>query len=157
MKIKRIKIENYRRLADVEIEVRQHLVLVGANDVGKSSLLRAIDLVLGASTAQLYGNLSVNDFRDPGQDLRFEVELADFSQDEKALFADEIYVDPTTHDRSLSRCNQDCTTSCGVLCTTRARGRCRARSTSARRSRSRLRRVRPRPHLRWGERLDADN
>lgn len=102
MKIKRLKVENYRRLADVELEVRQHLVLVGANDVGKSSLLRAIDLVLGASTAQLYGNLNVDDFRDPGQDLRFEVELADFSQDEKALFADEIYVDPTTNDRSLT-------------------------------------------------------
>ena len=102
MKLTRIKLENYRRLVDAEIEVRDHLVLVGANDVGKSSLLRAIDLVLGASTAQLYGNLSVDDFRDPGQDLHFEVELADFSQDEKTLFADEIYVDPATNETSLT-------------------------------------------------------
>lgn len=102
MKLTRIKLENYRRLADAEIEVRDHLVLVGPNDVGKSSLLRAIDFVLGASTAQLYGNLSPDDFRDPGQDLRFEVELADFSQDEKTLFADEIHVDPATNERSLT-------------------------------------------------------
>ncbi|MBP5802727.1 AAA family ATPase [Microbacterium maritypicum] len=102
MKLTRIKIENYRRLEDTEIEVRDHLVLVGANDVGKSSLLRAIDLVLGASTAQLYGNLSADDFRDSDQELRFEVELSNFSKDEKALFADEISTDPTTKSRSLT-------------------------------------------------------
>ncbi|MBT9605736.1 AAA family ATPase [Microbacterium sp.] len=102
MKLTRVKLENYRRLEDTEIEVRDHLVLVGANDVGKSSLLRAIDLVLGASTAQLYANLSVDDFRDAEQELRFEVELVDFTPDEKTLFADEIFVDPVTNDRSLT-------------------------------------------------------
>ncbi|MFB8190379.1 ATP-dependent endonuclease [Microbacterium sp. NPDC055988] len=102
MKLTRVKLENYRRLEDTEIEVRDHLVLVGANDVGKSSLLRAIDLVLGASTAQLYANLSVDDFRNTEQELRFEIELVDFSPDEKTLFADEIFVDPVTNDRSLA-------------------------------------------------------
>lgn len=102
MKLTRIKLENYRRLEDVEIEVRDHLVLVGANDVGKSSLLRALDLVLGASTAQLYANLSPDDFRDPNQELHFEVELVDFSDDEKTLFVDEIFVDTTTGTRSLT-------------------------------------------------------
>lgn len=102
MKLTRIKVENYRRLEDVEIAVRQHLVLVGANDVGKSSLLRAVDLVLGASTAQLYSSLSAADFRDPTQELRFEVELVDFRPDEKALFADEIFVDPVSAQRSLT-------------------------------------------------------
>lgn len=102
MRLRRIKFENYRRLEDAEIEVRDHLVLVGANDVGKSSLLRALDLVLGASTAQLYSSLGADDFRDPDLDLRFELELADFSDDEKSLFADEIQVDPATSERSLT-------------------------------------------------------
>ncbi|MDR5700722.1 ATP-dependent nuclease [Agromyces aerolatus] len=102
MKLTRIELENYRRLDDTEIEVRDHLVLVGANDVGKSSLLRALDLVLGASTAQLYSNLGVEDFRDASKELRFEVQLVDFSKEEMALFVDEIYVDPATNDRSLS-------------------------------------------------------
>lgn len=102
MKLTRIKLENYRRLEDTEIKVRDHLVLVGANDVGKSSLLRAIDLVLGASTAQLYANLSVDDFRDDKQELRFEIELVDFRPEEKTLFADEILVDPVTDHRSLT-------------------------------------------------------
>lgn len=44
MRLTRIKIENYSRLASTEIEVREHLVLVGPNDVGKSSLLRCLDL-----------------------------------------------------------------------------------------------------------------
>ena len=46
MRLTRIKVENHKRLADLEIEVRDHLVLVGANDVGKSSLLRCLDLLL---------------------------------------------------------------------------------------------------------------
>ena len=57
MRLTRFKVENHRRLADLDIEVRDHLVLVGANDVGKSSLLRCLDLLLGASTAQLYSCL----------------------------------------------------------------------------------------------------
>lgn len=102
MKLTRIKLENYRRLEDTEIEIREHLVLVGANDVGKSSLLRALDLILGASTAQLYSNLGADDFRDPNEELQFEVELVDFTKDEKTLFADEIFVDPVTKHRTLT-------------------------------------------------------
>ncbi|GHG43862.1 hypothetical protein GCM10012320_08240 [Sinomonas cellulolyticus] len=94
MKITRIKFENYRRLVDTEISVRDHLVLVGANDVGKSSLLRALDLVLGASAAQLYANITIDDFRSSDVPLLFEVDLEEFSADEKALFPDEIRYEP---------------------------------------------------------------
>ncbi|OAN29066.1 ATP-dependent endonuclease [Plantibacter sp. H53] len=101
MKLSRLKVENYKRLQDLDIEVRDHLVLVGANDVGKSSLLRCLDLVLGASTAQLYSNLGVDDLRDAAQPLVVEVMLVDFSSDEQALFADEIEVDAQTGNLSL--------------------------------------------------------
>ncbi|UVJ38024.1 ATP-dependent endonuclease [Arthrobacter sp. CJ23] len=94
MRITRIKFENYRRLADRELSVRDHLVLVGANDVGKSSFLRAIDLVLGTSTAQLYSNISIDDFRTTEEPLLVEVDLEEFSEAEKALFPDEIQYDP---------------------------------------------------------------
>ncbi len=96
MKLSRLRIENYGRLIDLEIDVREHLILVGANDVGKSSLLRALDLVLGASTAQLYASISKDDFRDPAQPLLVEVDLTDFSDDDRGRFPDEITVDPTT-------------------------------------------------------------
>jgi len=89
MKLTALKVENYRRLADLHIEVREHLVLVGANDVGKSSLLRCLEFLLGASTAQLYSQISVDDFRDPDQPFMIEATLADFSTADQALFPDE--------------------------------------------------------------------
>jgi putative ATP-dependent endonuclease of the OLD family len=101
VRLKRVRVENHGRLQDVAIEVREHLVLVGPNDVGKSSLIRCLDLLLGASIAQLYARLSVADFRDSGQPLVLEAALGDFSEQEKALFADEITVDPLTGDLSL--------------------------------------------------------
>ena len=93
MRLTRVKIENHSRLADLEIEVRDHLVLVGANDVGKSSLLRCLDLLLGASTAQLYSRIAAEDLRAADQPVVIEVDLRDFSDDDKAQFPDEINVD----------------------------------------------------------------
>lgn len=90
LKLSRLKVENYRRLQDFEIEIRSHLVLVGPNDVGKSSLLRVIDLTLGASVAQLYASLSVADLRDTAEPMIAEIELTGFSADDRALFPDEI-------------------------------------------------------------------
>ncbi|MBF4592369.1 AAA family ATPase [Curtobacterium flaccumfaciens] len=94
MRLSKVRIENHNRLTDVEIEVREHLVLVGANDVGKSSVLRCLQLALGASTAQLYAQITSEDFRDASKDLVIEVALIGFSKDEEAAFADEINVDP---------------------------------------------------------------
>ncbi|HEY8885966.1 MAG TPA: AAA family ATPase [Candidatus Microsaccharimonas sp.] len=96
MRLTRLKVENHRRLANLEIGVRKHLVLVGANDVGKSSLLRCLDLILGASTAQLYAKITPDDFRDSDQPFLIEVDLADFTAVDKALFPDEIEVDAAT-------------------------------------------------------------
>lgn len=102
MRLSHLKVENHRRLADLEIEVREHLVLVGANDTGKSSLLRCLDLLLGASTAQLYARISSQDIRDADQPLVIEGRLVDFTATDKALFPDEIQVDPVTNSSSLT-------------------------------------------------------
>jgi putative ATP-dependent endonuclease of the OLD family len=97
MKISKFSIQNHSRVADVAIEVRDHLVVVGANDVGKSSVLRCLQLILGASTAQLYAQIVAEDFRAADQELVIEIELIDFSTEEEAAFPDEIDVDPVTH------------------------------------------------------------
>lgn len=102
MRLRSIRVENHSRLQDALIEVRGHLVLVGPNDVGKSSLIRSLDLLLGASIAQLYSRLSAADFRDPGLPLVLEAVLAGFGDEEKALFADEIAVDSSYGDLSLT-------------------------------------------------------
>lgn len=90
MKLTAVRIENHSRLADVSLEVRQHLVLVGSNDVGKSSLLRCLDLLLGASTAALYSRVEKEDFADPTKPFVIEADLANFTPDERAAFPDEI-------------------------------------------------------------------
>lgn len=99
MRLTRIGIWNHTRLRDLELEVREHLVLVGPNDVGKSSLLRCLDLLLGASTAQLYSRVVLEDLRNADEPLVVEADLADFAPDDLALFPDEITVeaDGTKH------------------------------------------------------------
>lgn len=94
MRLTRVKVENHSRLQDLELEVRQHMVLIGPNDVGKSSLLRCLDLLLGASTGQLYNQITPEDLRESGQPFVVEADLCEFSNTEQALFPDEITVDP---------------------------------------------------------------
>lgn len=102
MKLTHLRIQNHSRIADVAIEVRDHLVLVGANEAGKSSTLRCLQLVLGASTAQLYAQITGEDFWDSDHEFVVEVELVDFSEDEKAAFPDEIDIDAVTGRAALT-------------------------------------------------------
>lgn len=87
-----MRIENHSRLSDLSLEVRRHLIVVGPNEAGKTSLLRCLDLVLGASTAALYARVAKEDFADPSIPFVIEVDLGDFSPDERAVFPDEIRI-----------------------------------------------------------------
>ncbi|HPU13991.1 MAG TPA: AAA family ATPase [Aeromicrobium sp.] len=102
MRLTGIRITNHSRLADLDLEVREHLVLVGPNDVGKSSVLRCLDLLLGASIAALYQRIEPADFRKKGDPLVIEGDLADFTPDDEALFPDEITVDVATGAKKLT-------------------------------------------------------
>lgn len=57
-KISRLKIGGFRRLADVEIETRPLMVLIGANGVGKTSLLDALMLLSASANGRLNAELS---------------------------------------------------------------------------------------------------
>ncbi|HZV25069.1 MAG TPA: AAA family ATPase [Acidothermaceae bacterium] len=102
MRLKSVLVENHSRLADTSIEVRDHLVLVGPNDVGKSALIRCLDLLLGASTPQLYSRITPADIRDVELPLVIEAVLDGFSEPDRGLFPDEIFVDPTTNSETLT-------------------------------------------------------
>lgn len=57
--VKMIRIAGFRRLQNVEIELRSLMVLIGANGVGKSSLLDAISLLSASARGRLNKTLSV--------------------------------------------------------------------------------------------------
>ncbi|MFC9973876.1 ATP-dependent endonuclease [Spirillospora sp. NPDC127200] len=102
MRLGRLRITNYSRLQDLEVEVREHLVVVGANDVGKTSLLRLLNLSLGASLGQLYQALGRADLRDETKSLVVELQLVDFVEVEERLFYREIDIDPVSRTKSLT-------------------------------------------------------
>jgi len=94
MRLKRIRIENYRRIQALDVEVRRHLVLVGPNDSGKSSVVRALNLLLGSAGPQLVPSFSERDFSDLGSPIVVEATLGELTEEEKAAFPDEVSVGP---------------------------------------------------------------
>lgn len=67
MYITKIKVKNFRSLVHIEVNPKKYTAIVGANDSGKSNLLRAL-------------NLFFNNQTDIGQDLIFNI---DYSQQSK--------------------------------------------------------------------------
>ena len=62
MQLVRVSVSNYRRVQDFTVRVRKNAVLLGPNDSGKSSFLRALHLVVGVATPQLPGSVTARDF-----------------------------------------------------------------------------------------------
>lgn len=91
MRLARFAIANHAVLADISIDVRDHLCIVGANDVGKSSILRLLNMVLGATVQQLYAGLSPTDLRDSEAPLTVTVDFTDISEEEAGSFPYEIH------------------------------------------------------------------
>ncbi len=92
MRLSRVGIANHSRVQDLSLELRRHAVIVGANDVGKSSILRMLNLLLGSSTAALYQALTPGDLRDSNQPLVVNALWADFTDENRRVFPDEITI-----------------------------------------------------------------
>lgn len=92
MRISRISVSNHQRIADNDIDVREHLVLVGPNAVGKSTLLRLLDFVLCATWSQLGASLDPSQLRDVKKPMVIEVRLENLEPDDIAHFADKVEV-----------------------------------------------------------------
>lgn len=102
MELARVVVRNHSRIAETDVEVRGHLILVGPNDVGKSSLLRCLDLLLGANTAQMYSRITTDDFRDEAQPFFIEATITDLDVEDQAVFPDEATVDRATSELTLT-------------------------------------------------------
>lgn len=86
MKLASFQITGHAVLQDLEVEVRDHLAVIGANDVGKTSILRMLNLLLGASVQQMYQSLTAADIRNPEDPLVVEARLEGFDDDEAGQF-----------------------------------------------------------------------
>ncbi|MGO2861430.1 MAG: ATP-dependent nuclease [Brevibacterium sp.] len=86
MKLSQIKITGHAVLADLDVPVREHLVIVGGNDVGKTSILRLLHHLLGASTQQLYQSIRPEQIREGSDILVVEARLEGFTEDEASHF-----------------------------------------------------------------------
>ncbi|MFR0555892.1 AAA family ATPase [Pseudoscardovia radai] len=91
MKLSHLSIENHSRLIhDIDIEVRRHLVLVGPNDSGKSSVMRCLDLLLGAAPEELALRLSPDDLRDKSAPFIVRCRLDGLTPQEAGIFGDAV-------------------------------------------------------------------
>ena len=94
-------ITNHSRIQDLDIDIRRHAVIVGANDVGKSSILRILNLTLGTSTTGLYQALTPGDLRDPDKPMVVSVWWTDFTEQNRSSFPDEISIAEDQETESL--------------------------------------------------------
>lgn len=62
MRIAQLKIKNFRGISEAEIRLSGHTVLIGDNNSGKSSVLEAIDLVLGPDRLSRISPINEHDF-----------------------------------------------------------------------------------------------
>ncbi|RLP09502.1 ATP-dependent nuclease [Propionibacterium australiense] len=92
MRISRVAITNHSRVQDLDVQIRRNAVIVGANDVGKSSILRMLNLALGVSTAGLYQTLKPSDLRDQDEPLIVNIWWTDFTDENRRPFPSEITI-----------------------------------------------------------------
>lgn len=92
MRLQRVTITNHARVADVDFEVHEHLVLIGPNESGKSSILRTLSTLLSGSQAQLYSYFTPELVANPNSPLVVEVVLTDILDEDGTWFPHEITV-----------------------------------------------------------------
>ena len=98
MRITKLKIENFRGIKKGELLIPSHAVMVGDNNIGKSSLLEAIDLVLGPERLSRRPIIDEHDFyagryidqEGNSVSINVEVIVADLSEDQTRHFRDHI-------------------------------------------------------------------
>lgn len=98
MRIAKLKVENFRGIKQGELLIPSHAVMVGDNNIGKSSLLEAVDLVLGPERLSRRPVIDEHDFYagkyidGDGKPfpIHVEVVVADLSEDQARHFRDHI-------------------------------------------------------------------
>lgn len=66
MRVSRLQIENFRGIKKAELHFSGHTLLIGGNNVGKSTICEALDLVLGPDRLNRTPPVEEFDFRNAG-------------------------------------------------------------------------------------------
>ena len=88
MKLTHLRIHNFRSCRDVSLELGWMHVLVGANNAGKSAVLRALDFLFNPSTKSL--NEESFWSKDTSLEIRVEAVFSDLIDKEKEALAAEV-------------------------------------------------------------------
>jgi len=95
MKLTHIRIQNYRSCQDVTLEISGMHALVGANNAGKSTVLRALDFLFNPSTKSLDEESFWN--KETSLEIRVEAVFSDLSAKEKEALSAYMKTDGTFH------------------------------------------------------------
>jgi predicted ATP-dependent endonuclease of OLD family len=87
MRVTEVTIKNYRSFGPTGQTIvfpTAHCALIGKNNVGKSNILSAIELVLGAKNPT-YVALEERDYFDPGQPIEIKIVISEITEHDKTL------------------------------------------------------------------------
>jgi putative ATP-dependent endonuclease of the OLD family len=98
MKIAQVRVANFRGIRSGQVQLSGHSVLVGDNNVGKSTLLEAIDLVMGPERLSRRPVVDEHDFYagcyldEAGVPIPIEVEVivVDLSEEQQRHFREHL-------------------------------------------------------------------
>jgi len=94
MKIRRLKLKNFRSVEHGRVLFPEHTVMIGGNSVGKSTICEALDLLLGPDRLSRANAINEHDFHgrayldEDGEPVKIELEvvLTDLSKDLETKF-----------------------------------------------------------------------
>lgn len=99
MKVARLRIQNFRGVKEADLLFPDHVVLVGDNNVGKSTVFEAMDLALGPDRLNRHPRIDEHDFHlgdyvspidQPRKEVRVEVTVTGLSEEQQNRFADMV-------------------------------------------------------------------
>lgn len=84
MKIKKIKIHNFRSICDLEMECQSHVVMLGPNNHGKSNVISALEFALSTSAKPAQSDFCV--FGEENDTLWVELTFHELTAQEHITF-----------------------------------------------------------------------
>jgi putative ATP-dependent endonuclease of OLD family len=99
VKLARLRIQNFRGIKEATLFFPDQVVLVGDNNVGKSTVFEAIDLALGPDRLNRHPKIDEHDFYlgdyltppdQPRREVRVEAVVTSLTEEQQNHFGDEI-------------------------------------------------------------------